>query len=309
MNIIHLKYAIVIAETGSMSKAAEKLYVAQPNLSRAIKELESELNITIFDRNSKGIVITPEGEKLIIYGKKILKQINDLEKSFSDNGQKKVFSISVPRSSYISSAFTEFSKTLANIDNVEFIYKETNAYKVINDIINNDFKLGIIRYDINYDHYFKDMLEKKDLSYELIHEFNYVLIFNRNSPLAELNDITLEDLRNYIEISHKDVFIPQIPISEVARMETANERGRRIYVFERASEFEILSENEEAFMWVSPIPQKTLDRYNLVQRQCADHTRTYKDLLLYKSSHKLTSLEKDFITYLCESKRKVRIQK
>ena len=79
-----------------------------------------------------------------------------------------VFSISVPRSSYISSAFTEFSKTLANIDNVEFIYKETNAYKVINDIINNDFKLGIIRYDINYDHYFKDMLEKKDLSYELM---------------------------------------------------------------------------------------------------------------------------------------------
>ena len=82
MNFLHLKYAIMVAETGSISKAAEKLYVAQPNVSRAIKELESDLNITIFERNSKGMIVTPEGEQLIHYAKRILRQIDDMEKIF-----------------------------------------------------------------------------------------------------------------------------------------------------------------------------------------------------------------------------------
>lgn len=309
MNIIHLKYAIMVAETGSMSKAAEKLYVAQPNLSRAIKELENELNIAIFDRNSKGLVITPDGEKLIMYGKKILKQIDELENSFGDNASKNVFSISVPRSSYVSDAFAKFSKILSKIDNVELIYKETNAYKAINNIINADYKLGIIRYDINYDNYFKEMLVKKDLTSELIHEFNYVLIFSKDSPLAENEIITTDDLVDYIEIAHKDSYVPQIPMSEVTKMELTSKVSRRIFVFERASQFELLAENHETFMWVSPIPEATLNRYGLVQRTCVDQTRVYKDLLIYKSSHKLTKLEKDFITCLCESKRRVKISK
>ena len=102
MNFLHLKYAIMVAETGSISKAAKKLYVAQPNVSRAIKELESDLNITIFERNSKGMIVTPEGEQLIHYAKRILRQIDDMEKIFKYQKKKNVFSISVPRASYIS---------------------------------------------------------------------------------------------------------------------------------------------------------------------------------------------------------------
>ena len=62
MNLVHLKYAVEVAETGSINKASEKLYVSQPNLSRAIKELEASLGVTIFDRSAKGMVLTPEGE-------------------------------------------------------------------------------------------------------------------------------------------------------------------------------------------------------------------------------------------------------
>lgn len=91
MNFLHLKYAITVAETGSISKAAEKLYVAQPNVSRAIKELESDLNITIFERNSKGMIVTPEGEQLIHYAKRILRQIDDMEKIFKYQKRKMFF--------------------------------------------------------------------------------------------------------------------------------------------------------------------------------------------------------------------------
>ena len=305
MNFLHLKYAIMVAETGSISKAAEKLYVAQPNVSRAIKELESDLNITIFDRNSKGMIVTPEGEQLIHYAKRILRQIDDMEKIFKYQKKKNVFSISVPRASYISDAFVEFSKCLNNIDNAEVYYKETNAYRVINNVINEEYNLGILRYYINHDRYFKDIIEKKELKCELINQFKYVLIFNKNSALAENKEIHYSDLKDFIEIAHGDPYVPSLSINELVKTELSEEVSRRIFVFERASQFELLANNEETFMWVSPVSKRLLDRYGLVQKECIDNTKEYKDLLIYRSNYKLSKLDQEFITKLCESKRNI----
>lgn len=305
MNFLHLKYAIMVAETGSISKAAEKLYVAQPNVSRAIKELESDLNITIFDRNSKGMIVTPEGEQLIHYAKRILRQIDDMEKIFKYQKKKNVFSISVPRASYISDAFVEFSKCLNNIDNAEVYYKETNAYRVINNVINEEYNLGILRYYINHDRYFKDIIEKKELKCELINQFKYVLIFNKNSALAENKEIHYSDLKDFIEIAHGDPYVPSLSTNELVKTELSEEVSRRIFVFERASQFELLANNEETFMWVSPVSKRLLDRYGLVQKDCIDNTKEYKDLLIYRSNYKLSKLDQEFITKLCESKRNI----
>lgn len=305
MNFLHLKYAIMVAETGSISKAAEKLYVAQPNVSRAIKELESDLNITIFERNSKGMIVTPEGEQLIHYAKRILRQIDDMEKIFKYQKKKNVFSISVPRASYISDAFVEFSKCLNNIDNAEVYYKETNAYRVINNVINEEYNLGILRYYINHDRYFKDIIEKKELKCELINQFKYVLIFNKNSALAENKEIHYSDLKDFIEIAHGDPYVPSLSTNELVKTELSEEVSRRIFVFERASQFELLANNEETFMWVSPVLKRLLDRYGLVQKECIDNTKEYKDLLIYRSNYKLSKLDQEFITKLCESKRNI----
>ena len=305
MNFLHLKYAIMVAETGSISKAAEKLYVAQPNVSRAIKELESDLNITIFERNSKGMIVTPEGEQLIHYAKRILRQIDDMEKIFKYQKKKNVFSISVPRASYISDAFVEFSKCLNNIDNAEVYYKETNAYRVINNVINEEYNLGILRYYINHDRYFKDIIEKKELKCELINQFKYVLIFNKNSALAENKEIHYSDLKDFIEIAHGDPYVPSLSTNELVKSELSEEVSRRIFVFERASQFELLANNEETFMWVSPVSKRLLDRYGLVQKECMDNTKEYKDLLIYRSNYKLSKLDQEFITKLCESKRNI----
>lgn len=305
MNFLHLKYAITVAETGSISKAAEKLYVAQPNVSRAIKELESDLNITIFERNSKGMIVTPEGEQLIHYAKRILRQIDDMEKIFKYQKKKNVFSISVPRASYISDAFVEFSKCLNNIDNAEVYYKETNAYRVINNVINEEYNLGILRYYINHDRYFKDIIEKKELKCELINQFKYVLIFNKNSALAENKEIHYSDLKDFIEIAHGDPYVPSLSTNELVKTELSEEVSRRIFVFERASQFELLANNDETFMWVSPVSKRLLDRYGLVQKECIDNTKEYKDLLIYRSNYKLSKLDQEFITKLCESKRNI----
>lgn len=305
MNILHLKYAIMVSETGSISKAAERLYVAQPNVSRGIKELETDLNIIIFERNSKGIFPTPEGERLIMYGKRLLQEFDDLEKSFKEQYNKNLFSISVPRASYIANAFVNFSNKLKSLNNVEIYYKETNAYRAINNILNEYYKLAIVRYPAIYDKYFKDMLDKKELRYELVNEFNYVLICNKNSILATKDNITIEDLKSLIEITNPDLYVPSFPATQLAKKEYTEDVTKRIFVYERASQFELLEGNKDTFMWVSPVPLETLNKYNLIQLECKGFSKAYKDLLVCKKTYSFTSLDNEFITYLCESKRKL----
>ena len=304
MNVLHMKYAVEVANNGSLNKAAEKLYIAQPNLSRAIKELEASLGITIFDRSAKGMVMTPAGEEFINYAKNILKQIDEVELIYKQGSPKKQkFSISVPRACYISDAFAHFSKHIED-GMAEIFYKETNSQRTINNVLNNDYKLGIIRYAENYDKYFKDLLEEKGLSYEMVAEFSYVLIMSRDNPLAEKETITFEDLPPFIEIAHADPYVPSLPLSKVVKEELPDNIDRRIFIFERASQFDLLSENPDTFMWVSPASEKILQRYNLVQRQCADNRKIYKDVLIYKNGYRFSKLDNCFITALCDSRRK-----
>lgn len=306
MNLMHIKYAVEVANEGSINKAAEKLYVGQPNLSRAIKELEASLGVKIFERSAKGMGLTSDGETFIRYAKTILRQVDEVESIFNGSGSvKKRFSISVPRASYISDAFARFSHSLTNEAEAEIIYKETNSLRAIKNILHEDYKLGIIRYAENYDKYFKTMLDEKDMQYEMITEFSYVLAMSRDNPLASAKKITFDALKDYIEIAHADPYVPSLPLSQVRKEELPDNIGRRIFVFERASQFELLSENPETFMWVSPIPQKLLDRYDLVQIPCEENKKIYKDILIYKRDYKLTALDKAFIDELCKSKREM----
>lgn len=304
MNILHMKYAVEIAKLGSINKAAEALLIAQPNLSRAVKELEADLGVSIFDRSSKGMFLTPEGEKFIGYAKKILRQIDEVENMYRTGApMKQKFSICVPRASYISDAFANFS-TQMKPTAAEIFYQETNSSHVINNVLNAEYKLGILRYAEHFDKYFKSTLEEKGLTYELITEFTYQLIMNRNNPLASYGEIRCEHLRDFIEIAHADPFVPSLPLAEVKKEELPDDIERRIFVFERASQFDLLAENIQTFMWVSPVPDKTLQRYGLVQKRCADNTRVYKDMLIYRKDYRLTELDRCFITELCNSKRK-----
>ena len=304
MNILHMKYAVEVARLGSLNKAAETLMIAQPNISRSIKELEADLGITIFQRSAKGMVLTPDGEEFLDYARDVLSRIDKLERSYRDGSHKKrKFSISVPRACYISSAIAAFSKTIGDAP-AEIYYKETNSKKTVQMLLENECKLGIIRYAENYDKHYKSMLEEKGLVGELVAEFSYVLIMSRDNPLASKETITYDDLSAYIEIAHADPYVPTLSMSKVFREELPDKIGQRIFVYERASQFDLLSENPKTFMWVSPASQQILDRYNLVQRVCEGNKKVYKDVLIYHKGYRLSKLDKDFVTALCEARRK-----
>ena len=305
MNILHMKYALEVARLGSLSKASEVLLIAVPNISRSIKELESDIGITIFERTAKGMSLTPEGEEFIGYAKRILSQIDQVEKFYKEGSpNKQKFSISVPRACYISYAFSEFSKSLTS-DAAEIFYKETNSQRTISNMLNHNYKLGIIRYAENYDKYFKAMLKEKGLSFELVTEFSYLLMMSSVNPLAKKDNITFDDLTGYIEIAHADPYVPSMPVSKVVKEELPDNISRRIFIFERASQFELLEKNPETFMWVSPAPESMLQRYNLVQKKCVQNKKIYKDLLIYKAGYKLTDLDKRFIAELGKAKNEI----
>ena len=304
MNLLHMRYAIEVAKSGSLSKASEVLLIAAPNISRSIKELESDLGITIFERTQNGMKPTVEGEEFLEFAKSILGQINQVENYYKKGQPKKQkFSISVPRACYISEAFANFSRSLSK-EPAEIFYKETNSQRAIHNMLNHDYKLGIVRYAENYDAYYKNMLEEKGFCYELVNEFTYSLVMSKDHPLAAKSEILYDDLAEYIEIAHADPYVPSMPVAKVIKEELPDKIERRIFIFERASQFDLLSLNPETFMWVSLTPESLLERYNLIVRKCVDNQKKYKDVLIYKNGYKLSKLDRQFMTELCAAKRK-----
>ncbi len=299
-----MKHALAVAKAGSLSKASEALLIAVPNLSRSIKELETDLGITIFDRTQNGMKMTPEGEEFLNFANGILSQIDEVEKFYKEgNPHKQKFSISVPRACYISEAFANFSKSLSH-EAAEIFYKETNSQRTLHNMLHHEYKLGIIRYAEHYEKYFTSMLEEKGFRYELITEFTYSIIMSKENPLAQKKTITFQDLTAYIEIAHADPYVPSMPLSKVVKEELPDNIDRRIFIFERASQFDLLSLNPKTFMWVSPVPNRLLERYNLVERKCPENKKVYKDILIYKNDYKLSALDRQFIAELTEAKRK-----
>ena len=303
MNILHLKYAVEVEKTRSISKAAKNLLMGQPNLSRAIKELEESLGVTLFKRTSKGMSLTPHGEEFMQYARKILAQIDEVEAMYK-NGKdsKQTFSISVPRASYIACAFTEFIKTIDTKKQAEVFYKETNSMRVISNILQSDYKLGIIRYQTAFEKYFKALLHEKGLSSEEILEFSYQAVMSRKHPLATKKSIELSDLSDYIEIAHADPYVPSLPLLDAKKAELSEFVDKRIFVFERGSQFDLLSNVTNTFMWVSPIPQRLVEQFGLVLKSCPANRKAYRDVLIYRKGYRFTELDKKFIQIINDFK-------
>ncbi len=306
MNFLHLKYVVEISKAKSINKAAENLFMAQPNLSRIIKDLEESLNFQIFKRTSKGMELTERGSDFVSKAERILQEVETIEATFSQSkGEIQEFSISVPRASYVSNAFKNFLKRVDNNKSIDFNYKETNALKVIHDIEKDGFRLGVLRYSAKYEDFYTSILVEKKMEKKEIFAFNYVLLMSKYSVLAQKESITMDDLKNHIEVLHGDPYIPTLSSKEAKKAEFSGITNKNIFIYERGSQFEILHDITETYMWVSPMPKEILDRYGLVEKPCKDYNKTYKDALIYAKDYNFTSLDKLFLEELLSSKQEV----
>lgn len=144
MTLQQLKYAITVAETGTITEAADKLYISQPSLTNAIHELEKEMNIIIFNRTNKGISISKEGEDFLGYARQVLEQAAILEDKYKgDNGGKKKFCVSTQHYSFAVNAFVDLIKKIGQ-DEYDFSLRETQTYEIIEDVAKMRSEIGIL---------------------------------------------------------------------------------------------------------------------------------------------------------------------
>ena len=197
MTLQQLRYVIEVAKTGSMNVAAKQLFVSQPSLSMAIRELENDVHISIFERTTKGVVITAEGEEFLGYARQIINQVELLEDKYIEAGQiKKKFGVSAQHYSFAVKAFVEMVKGF-DMDKYEFAIREARTHDVIHDVVTGKSEIGIL-----YTNEFNEkVLNKifKDNQLEFVHLFTcegYAYLW-KNHPLAGKKVIALEELQDY----------------------------------------------------------------------------------------------------------------
>lgn len=295
MDIQQLRYIIEVDRTKSISKAAQNLFMGQPNLSKSIRDLEKQLGIVIFKRSATGTYTTDKGAKFIDYAKKVITQIEKLENMFnSENSDNLELNISIPRASYISLAFTQFLKSLENVNELTIRFKETNSFETIKDVYEKLSHIGIIRYKSRDEEKYLALLKKRSMEVKVLREFNQRILISSYSNLAKYDIIPHTVLENAIEVTHGDEFIPNTNIEEFDD-DIPYEPKKRIYIYERGSQFDILRRVQNTFMWASPIPQDFLDMNQLMIKDSDFNKGEYKDALIYNSDYDLNRFENDFI--------------
>lgn len=238
MTLQQLKYVTTIANIGSISEAAKRLFVSQPSLTKAIKELEKEMGITIFDRTNKGITVSKEGERFLGYARQVLEQAVLLEEQYkSQSGGKKQFSVSTQHYSFAVNAFVELLKG-AGIDQYDVSLRETQTYEIIDDVAHMKSEIGLLFYNDFNRPVLEKLIHTNELTFTELFTAHPHIFIGKNHPLANKDVVSMDELEEYPYISfeqgdHNSFYFSEEIFSTVVR-------PKHIRVRDRASLFSLL---------------------------------------------------------------------
>ncbi len=197
MTLQQIHYIIGVSESGSFNKAAENLYISQPSLTAAIKEVEKEFNISIFNRTSKGISLTQDGKEFIQYARQVYAQYeNLLEKFGAESKRKKKFSVSCQHYSFATKSFVELVKKFGTSE-YEFSIYETKTLDVIENVAAQKSEIGVIYMSDFNRKAIKKILNANNLSFKKLIDCKAYVYLWKNHPLAGKKSISLEELKDY----------------------------------------------------------------------------------------------------------------
>lgn len=197
MTIQQLRYVIVICEEGSLNKASEQLYIAQPSLTSAVQELEKELGITIFNRSGRGVTPTNDGSEFIRYAREVVSQYDNLLEKYGEGGNlKKKFGISTQHYSFAVKSFVEMVKHFGT-DEYEFAIRETMTRNVIDDVAGGKSEIGILYLNDFNRKPLEKLLKSNSLNFTPLTECNAYVYLWKGHPLADRASIKFEDLKAY----------------------------------------------------------------------------------------------------------------
>lgn len=196
MTLQQLRYALTIADCGSMNEAAKQLFISQPSLSETMKELETEIGLDIFLRSNRGIVITPEGEEFLGYARQVTEQFGLLQSKYIDKKVKEKFSVSTQHYTFAVKAFVETVKQIG-MEQYEFAVHETTTISVIENVKNFKSEIGVLYENDFNEKVLNKMFKENGLEFvELFSCDTFVYLWSGH-PLAKQDVITMEELDEY----------------------------------------------------------------------------------------------------------------
>ncbi len=237
MTLQQLKYVIEVARSRSINKAAQRLFISQPSLSNALKELEEEVGITIFLRSNQGILITPEGSEFLGYARQVVEQAELLENRYTNTRSQQHFSVSAQHYAFAVSAFVRLLKEY-DPEEYEFSLRETKTYEIIDDVKNLRSEIGILYVNEFNKKVISKFLREGNLHFhELFTAKPHVFISSTN-PLSEKDYVTLSDLDPYPYLSYEQGDYNSFYFSE--EILSTLSRPKNIRVTDRATLFNLL---------------------------------------------------------------------
>ena len=203
MTLQQLKYIVTVAAKGTISEAAKELYIAQPSLTAAIKELEAELGIVIFNRTNKGVVLSVEGEEFLGYARQVIEQINLIEEKYAGKKPgKHQFCVSTQHYSFAVEAFVDLLREHGGAE-YDFRLRETQTYDIIEDVAKLRSEVGVLYLNKFNEMILRKTIRSNDLKFQTLFVAKPHVFVSANSPLAQKSFVLLEDLAPYPRLSYE----------------------------------------------------------------------------------------------------------
>ncbi|MCX7714928.1 MAG: LysR family transcriptional regulator [Clostridia bacterium] len=294
MTLRQLEYIVKIVECGSITEAAKKLFIAQPSLSAAVKELEDEFGIEIFNRTSKGISLTVDGTEFLSYARQIIEQTELMQQRYTGKKpSKQLCSISTQHYAFAVNAFVELLSGL-DADEYEFTLRETRTHEIIEDVKNLRSEIGIIYLSDFNEKVLNKLLKENHLVFNPLFEADPHVFVSSKHPLAKNASVTLEDLENFPFLAfeqgeHNSFYFSEEILSTVPRKKT-------IHVSDRATLFNLLI-GLNGYTICSGVLSSDLNGDNIISVPLVTHERMRVGWIASEKSH-LSLMALDYISKL-----------
>jgi DNA-binding transcriptional LysR family regulator len=237
MTLQQLKYVVTVADKGTISDAAKELFISQPSLSNAIKELENEMQITIFNRTNKGIVVSNVGDEFLAYARQVLEQANLLEEKFLNvKKQSPRFSVSTQHYSFAVNAFVDVIREFGG-NQYDFTLRETQTYEIIEDVSRLKSEVGILYTSSKNEEVMRKLIKQNGLEFEELFVAKPHIFISSKHPLADRKVISLKDLDEYPYLSFEQGDYNSFYFSE--EILSTFDRNKNIKVRDRATLFNL----------------------------------------------------------------------
>ncbi len=232
MTLQQLNYLIAIAEFGSITEAAEHLYISQPTLSESIRNLEREMGISAFVRTKKGVVLTREGEELLSFARSTVEQADLMKQRFSRNETDKArFAVSTQHYDFSVRAFIQVVNN-HDTSGFDYIFRDTETSEIIDDVASGRSELGVLYLASHNRDVLSKILQKKELVFREIATVSPHVLLSTDSPLADKDLIQVDDLLNYpyivVEQREKNAFFfseQYLPMLDFCKTVLVNDRA------------------------------------------------------------------------------------